>query len=80
MANTYPLKPLQPSQYKGTSPSAVTDESAKYKDMLGSQAASVEVGLFYQLNRAAAAAAEDSVANGSSVNGRLPVEANATYA
>ncbi|ABY62866.1 hypothetical protein ST201phi2-1p033 [Pseudomonas phage 201phi2-1] len=80
MANTYPLKPLAATQYKGTSPSAVTDEAAKYKDMLGFQAASVDVGLFYQLNQAATGVSEVETANGSTVNGQTPIEANAMYA
>jgi len=80
MANTYPLKPIAPTQYKGTSPSAVTDESAEYKEMLGFQAASVDVGLFYQLNQSAQALSEAETANGSTVNGQTPIEANAMYA
>lgn len=80
MANTYPLKPITATQFKGTSPSAVTDESDKYKNMLGFQAASVDVGLFYQLNQSALAATSEAVANGGAVNGRAPVEANSTYA
>lgn len=80
MANTYPLKPIEATQYKGTSPSAVTDESAKYKEMLGTQAAGVDVGLFYQLNQAALATTEVATATGGTVNGRTPIEANSAYA
>lgn len=80
MANSYPLKPIEATQYLGKSPSAVTDESAKYKAMLGFQAASADVGLFYQLNQSAAAVSESEAANGNTVNGQTPIEANAMYA
>lgn len=80
MANTYPLKPAEVTQYRGTSPSAVTDQSEAYKAMLGAQAASVDVGLFYQLNQAAIKAEQDAMANGSQPNSRLPLEANSAYA
>lgn len=59
MDNIYPLKAPTPSQSNGKSPSATTDEGQQYKNMLGFQAAGEDVGLFYQLNQAAAAEAEE---------------------
>ncbi len=95
MAITYPLKPIEPTQYQGKSPSAVTNESKRYKDMLGSQAAGVDVGLFYQLNVnavEAATAAEEDIGNYTKGDSRLfnniknygnystPIEAGGEYA
>lgn len=76
MANTYPLKPIAPTQYVGKSPSAVTDQSEAYKKMLGTQAAIEDVGLFYQLNTVATQLNEEATNQGQTVNGRTPIEAN----
>lgn len=76
MGNTYPLQRNGPTQYTGKSPSAVTDESEKYKSMLGTLAASEDVGLFYQLNAAAPETAQtldQKAAQG-------PIEAGGMYA
>lgn len=80
MANTYPLKPIEPTQYVGKSPSAVTDQSEAYKNMLGTQAAAEDVGLFYQLNQVATAVTEDAKDQGQTVNGQTPIEANSVLA
>lgn len=80
MANTYPLSPAEITQYRDKSPSAVTDQTKAYRNMLGTQAAGVDVGLFYQLNQAAAAQEQDAKANGSLPDGRFPLEANSAYA
>lgn len=77
MANTYPLQKVQ-TQYTGKSPSAVTDQAEAYKNMLGFQAASEDVGLFYQLNRSASAVTSDSY-EPDGVRSR-PIEANSVYA
>lgn len=77
MANTFPLSKKQ-TQFTGKSPSAVTDDSEGYKNMLGFQAAGEDVGLFYQLNRSAAAVTSDTY-EPDGVRSR-PVEANSAYA
>lgn len=80
MANTYPLKPIQPTKPLGRSPMAVTNEADQYKKFLGTQVASVEVGLFYQLNQVAGDVTEEAKMQGQTANGRTPIEANSAYA
>lgn len=79
MANSYPLKAAGVTKYTGKSPSAVTDETAQYKEMLGTLAAGVDVGLFYQLNQSALAREQAEALNGTTTNDRTPLEANSVY-
>ncbi len=79
MANTYPLQRSGASQYTGKSPSAVTNQAEQYKNMLGSQVASEDVGLFYQLNNAAGANQETAQSLDRKIYGG-PVEAGGQYA
>lgn len=78
MARDYPIKTPTLTQSKGRSPSATTDESQKYKDMLGFQAAGEDVGLFYQMNQAAIGNQDMSAVDERS--SFRPVEANGQYA
>ena len=89
MANTWPLSRIQ-AQYTGKSPSATTDDSEGYKNMLGFQAAAEDVGLFYQLNRVASAPPEEVEAYTNSKSRQLqnisrygnyaePIEAGGVY-
>lgn len=80
MANQYPLKPIAPTAYRGSTPSAVTDQVEQYRNMLGFQAASEDVGLFYQLNQVAGELTAEAGVQGQTVNGRTPIEANSAYA
>lgn len=77
MAMTFPLN-RQQTQFTGKSPSAVTDESERYKNMLGFQAAGEDVGLFYQLNQAATALKNDTYEPEAARS--RPIEANSAYA
>lgn len=78
-ATAWPLKRTVPT-YTGKSPSATTDETQAYRDMLGSQAAGEEVGLFYQLNQAALSNTDTASSSTSSSSGFTPLEANSAYA
>lgn len=80
MAITYPLKSFEPTKPRGMSPMAIANESESYRAMLGTLAAGVEVGLFYQLNQVADSISEDAKMQGQTVNGRTPIEANSAYA
>lgn len=77
--------PLTQDPQNSTSQTTATQLTARYKNMLGSQAASFDVGLFYQLERSAEeAAAMEKTGNSSTVNqygsnGR-PIEAGGVYA
>lgn len=74
MARTYPITQPSMTQSTGRSPSATTDESQKYKNMLGFQAAGEDVGLFYQMNQAAIGNQDISAVDERSTF--RPVEAN----
>lgn len=76
MADTFPLKNTGPTPYTGKSPSAVTNEAQRYKNMLGFQAASEDVGLFYQLNQNAIG--NTDIRNIDPAAGR-PIEAGGVY-
>lgn len=78
--NPYPLQPSSPTQYTGKSPSATTDEVQRYRDLLGYQTASEDVGLFYQLNQVAGARTEAGVTPGTNDGYNGPLEANSVYA
>lgn len=78
MARTYPMAPPTMTQSTGRSPSATTDESQKYKNMLGFQAAGEDVGLFYQMNQAAIGNQDMSAVDERS--SFQPVEAGGQYA
>lgn len=80
MADQYPLKPITPTAYRGNTPSAVTDQVEQYRNMLGSQAAGEDVGLFYQLNQVASELTSNAQLQGQTVDGRTPIEANSAYA
>lgn len=52
VTSAYPLQ-RQLNTSTGRSPMAITNEVERYRNMLQADTASVEVGLFYQLNQAA---------------------------
>lgn len=79
MADTYPLKRNGVAPYTGKSPSAVTDEAARYKEMLGFQAAGEDVGLFYQMNQVATSIAESATTSATNARSTGPVEAGGQY-
>lgn len=79
MSRTYPLKPYEPTKFRDSSPSAVTSEVGHYKSMLGYQTASVDVGLFYQLNDVAREITGEAKLQWQTAGGLTPIEANTTY-
>lgn len=77
--------PLNHDQQGAQGQTTVKQLSERYKNMLGSQAASFDIGLFYQLERSAEdAVSMEKVGNSSDVSrygmGTGPVEAGGTYA